>query len=328
MSSRRYPNISLNTNSQAEDINISEWLKEAKLSDHLSTFVRESITIDELIGFNESELQTIAEETLKLNTLHTNRFIKAMNATKRRFNHHTEVYNGSSTSSSSSAASSSSLTSPMISIHRPASPALSVQSMDRNKYHNSNNNHHQQQISASATQSPWQSPKVSTKYNGHYHNHHHRRRSSHPPRSVSTQIFSSSSSKAKQSNNSLPPKPQSQRFSKHKKRNKSETDFTNTNGHMPIADLTQLFAQKSAPNSPHHSSSNSTNSSENKSKTLKQTRKSNKKRRNKKKKTRKKRVKFNESSFSLPDNIEYGKNGRSKTYDKSQKKLKKRDRFE
>merc|ERR1712130_377772 len=174
-------------------------------------------------SFNDSELLEVAQDSLKLSTLHTKRFLKAMKQTKHRLNQpHVqppELYNGASSSSSSSSSNS-------IGIHRiirPISPALSVRSVDRNHYNINGNNVDQlsqQQIPAT------QSPSISSKYA--YDRHYlqsHRSRQQHL-RSASTHNLMAKMPKAK-----------SQRFShtKHKKRSQTETDLqlSSSNGHLP-----------------------------------------------------------------------------------------------
>eukprot|EP01083_Nonionella_stella_P301231 1032195_1 len=67
----------------AEEINVEEWLKTAKLTAYKSIFLEEEIAVEELFDLPDDDLQIFLKQTLNVtNVLHRNRFLKAITSSK------------------------------------------------------------------------------------------------------------------------------------------------------------------------------------------------------------------------------------------------------
>eukprot|EP01084_Bolivina_argentea_P091067 163988_1 len=59
-------------------VNVDEWLKQNKLSDIADIFKQRDVTIEELIEFEDTDLKAFANDTLKLDTLASSRFLSGI----------------------------------------------------------------------------------------------------------------------------------------------------------------------------------------------------------------------------------------------------------
>eukprot|EP01084_Bolivina_argentea_P078869 143119_1 len=66
-----------------EGINVAEWLKQNKLIHLQDIFLSKNITIEELVDFQDNELDEFAKNILKLDILSKKRFVKAINKIKQ-----------------------------------------------------------------------------------------------------------------------------------------------------------------------------------------------------------------------------------------------------